>query len=67
MKEVCKRVILKHSRPFLKCFSRSGWSESARQWPASKQFIQMTCSCRYIIAVVLIASSLNEFTEVVSG
>jgi len=42
-------------------------SASAHQWPVSKHYIQVTRSCRLIIAVVLMASSLNEFTEVVTG
>lgn len=39
-------------------------SRSAHQWPVSINYIQVTCSCRLIIAVVLIASSLNEYSQV---
>lgn len=42
-------------------------SRSAHQWPVSINYIQVTCSCRLIIAVVLIASSLNEYSQVFTG
>lgn len=42
-------------------------STSAHQWPVSINYIQVTCSCRLIIAVVLIASSLNEYSQVFTG